>query len=399
MMLVVYLPVSAYANGLSCSTGIVVPCLLNGALIGRIFGLLVTDICGISPDDPYTEWIDPGAFALIGSAAFFSGVARITMALTVIITEISDDSNFILPIMISIVIAKWTADSTGNHPIYHALQGLKGLPVLASNPHTHAPLASFSAIQVATDKVITMPLEISVRKLAEILRTTKHNAYPCTMSSENGEIFVGLIRREHLIGLIQKEDAWYRKDNKAKARWHNISKYVTGKKLRGDQLAAQELLAFDRPEMLQNETENGMLIFKSVSGTNEKYFIDLKPYVDMSSHTVSEGFSLKATYVLFTSMGLRHLVIVDVFNRVRGIITRHNLLEENLNMCLHRGTMVHPAGMFEQLIRKSDKKCELNESQSPRVNPAEKFHEMVEQKRRDDEEEIDSSIRRMYQDD
>ena len=81
-MLFVYLPLSAYTNGIACSTGIVVPCLLNGALIGRIFGLLMTDMNGGVSDDETRQWIDPGAFALLGAASFFGGVARITVRTT-----------------------------------------------------------------------------------------------------------------------------------------------------------------------------------------------------------------------------------------------------------------------------------------------------------------------------
>jgi len=67
-MLLVYLPTSAYSNGIACSTGIVIPCLLNGALIGRIFGLLMTDLMGAPGNDPAWAWVDPGAFALLGAA-------------------------------------------------------------------------------------------------------------------------------------------------------------------------------------------------------------------------------------------------------------------------------------------------------------------------------------------
>ncbi len=35
----------------------------------------------------YWAWMDPGAFALIGAASFFGGVARLTLAVTVIMVS------------------------------------------------------------------------------------------------------------------------------------------------------------------------------------------------------------------------------------------------------------------------------------------------------------------------
>ena len=59
-----------------------------GGLYGRVIGRIITDMYGGIPRDPYWEWIDPGAFALIGSASFFGGVSRLTMSLTVIMVSI-----------------------------------------------------------------------------------------------------------------------------------------------------------------------------------------------------------------------------------------------------------------------------------------------------------------------
>ena len=39
----------------------------------------------------YWAWMDPGAFALLGSVSFFGGVTRLTMSLTVIMVEITND--------------------------------------------------------------------------------------------------------------------------------------------------------------------------------------------------------------------------------------------------------------------------------------------------------------------
>lgn len=59
-----------------------------GALYGRIIGLIMVDLFGIHLDNDYLSWMDPGAFALIGSASFFGGVSRLAPAITVIMVRI-----------------------------------------------------------------------------------------------------------------------------------------------------------------------------------------------------------------------------------------------------------------------------------------------------------------------
>ena len=59
-------------------------CRIVGAIYGRIVGRLMVSMFGIFAHAGYWEWMDPGAFALIGAASFFGGVTRLTMAVTVI---------------------------------------------------------------------------------------------------------------------------------------------------------------------------------------------------------------------------------------------------------------------------------------------------------------------------
>lgn len=46
--------------------------------------------------------------------------------------------------------------------------------------------------------------------------------------------------------------------------------------------------------------------------------------------------SLQRAYILFRNMGLRHLVVVDEHNRVRGIVTRKDLLGFKLDEAVGR---------------------------------------------------------------
>lgn len=47
--------------------------------------------------------------------------------------EITNDVQFLLPIMCAIMVAKWVGDFT-THPIYHALLELKCIPFLDAEP-------------------------------------------------------------------------------------------------------------------------------------------------------------------------------------------------------------------------------------------------------------------------
>ena len=62
--------------GCKVPSGIIIPALDAGAFFGRLVGQLVTTI-------------SPGIFAMVGAAAFLSGVSRMTISLCVIMFEVS----------------------------------------------------------------------------------------------------------------------------------------------------------------------------------------------------------------------------------------------------------------------------------------------------------------------
>ena len=92
--------------------------------------------------------MDPGAFALLGSVSFFGGVTRLTMSLTVIMVEITNDIHQLLLIMITIMVAKWTGDFL-SHPMYHALLEFKCIPGDEPLP-AEPPPAAFAVGLVAS---------------------------------------------------------------------------------------------------------------------------------------------------------------------------------------------------------------------------------------------------------
>ena len=63
--------------------------------------------------------------------------------------------------------------------------------------------------------------------------------------------------------------------------------------------------------------------------------------MNRSALHIEEDFSLHRTYIVFRTLGLRHLTVTDMANRVVGIISRKDLmgfsLEERLEQRKRRG--------------------------------------------------------------
>lgn len=62
--------------------------------------------------------------------------------------------------------------------------------------------------------------------------------------------------------------------------------------------------------------------------------MDLRPYCDTAPYTVYEAASVPRAYRLFRTVGMRHLLVLNSLNELVGIITRDELLEENIDEAL-----------------------------------------------------------------
>ena len=54
------------------------------------------------------------------------------------------------------------------------------------------------------------------------------------------------------------------------------------------------------------------------------------PFINISAPKVDENYSLLRTHTLFRTMGLRHLIVIDIYNKVVGIITRKDIMQFNV---------------------------------------------------------------------
>jgi chloride channel 7 len=81
--------------------------------------------------------------------------------------------------------------------------------------------------------------------------------------------------------------------------------------------------------------------------------------VNRSAPHIEEDFALHRTYIIFRTMGLRHLTVVDIANRVVGLISRKDLmgfnLEEKLEQRKRRGFSLE--GGIQKLLPSEQADC------------------------------------------
>ena len=306
VVLGLYFLFSCWSAGTNISSGLMVPMILIGALYGRLLGRACVDMFGVLQDG-YWDWLDPGAFALLGAVSFMGGVTRLTMSLAVIMVEITNDIQFLILIIVTIMFAKWTGDIF-THSLYHALMEHKHIPYLPE----HAPQLGGAwrggVRQVMSAPVVTVRDTEHLATLATLLRTTRHGGFPVTNEAQQ---FVGLITRLELMVILCKAvNTRLLLDNQGAGVLEPNAEYSDIAAMRGHYLADP---ALHRGVLDQVERAGGGLQLR------------LSRYINTSALAVPDTCSLQRTYTLVRVLGLRHLTVVDTQARVRGVVTRGDL--------------------------------------------------------------------------
>ncbi|KAK3604540.1 hypothetical protein CHS0354_000361 [Potamilus streckersoni] len=340
-----YFLMICWASGTAVACGTLVPMLLIGSLYGRIIGITMTSMFGIHSEDyGYWAWLDPGAFALIGAASFFGGVTRLTLAVTVIMMELTNDVQVLLPVMVSVMVAKWVGDLV-THPVYHAQMEVKCIPFLDQDPKVSVGgklvnLENYSARDVMASPVITIQTKELVQVLSNLLLNTTHGGFPVVMKGNGDEeYFYGLITRLELTVLLMHENLFVTLDEESlgdndqeESQWLDF-----------DQLNIQKLH--------DPQAATDMLNKYLLDSNYRDLAINLKPYINQSALSIPGKFSLYRTYIIFRTLGLRHLVVVDNKNHITGIITRKDLMgfnmEEKLEAAQERMLRMRRVGRIE----------------------------------------------------
>lgn len=281
-----YFSLACWTFGLAIPSGLFVPSLITGGAVGRLVGNLVA---GWFP----SLSVNPGTFALIGAASVLGGKTRMTISLTVILLEATNDVTYGLPLMVTLMCSKWIGDWF-NPGIYDIHIELKEIPLLEWEPDPI--LRKYKAHHVMASPVVTFSRIDRVSSIFWALNHTSHNGFPVL---DKQGLFCGLILRSQLLTLL-KEKAFTSRPEIPKRFYQKVS---------------LEDFSKDYPRFGD---------IRTVDLQPEEYdmFMDLRPYMSCNLFVVQQDASMMRVFRIFRSLGLRHLIVVNKNNHVVGMITR-----------------------------------------------------------------------------
>ncbi|CAE6438320.1 unnamed protein product [Rhizoctonia solani] len=317
--------------GIKLPAGIFIPTLGVGACFGRIVGLAVQHLHWTHPDLPLFDvckgdlyCVNPGVYAMVGAAATLSGVTRTTISLAVIMFELTSTMTYVIPVMLSVLVAKTVADalepkgiydlvieyvSTFNSRLFVADQILD---LFLDDPHAYRlsqlPYLDYKqeylwgALQVsdvADRKVETIVVdeENTVRALRDKLLVAVRDG-----NGDSG------------IPIVQREDAGYR-----------MVGYIGTSELEH----ALTILA-DTPDevckfhaVIPPQPDFGASSISSLYDTPGRLDpFDLTIYMDQAPLTVPAHAPLELVHQLFTKLGARYVIVTNMDGMYEGVIDK-----------------------------------------------------------------------------
>lgn len=368
VMLLVYFTGATLLAGTAIASGLFVPMLVIGCVIGRMVGLATVQLAakwtgpestGIFLAPSPWAWIDPGVFALFGAAGFMGGTTRLTMSLAVIMLEMSNDVRMLLPVLVTIGTAKVVADAM-TPALYHAQLALKAVPYLDEAPEAAVSLDLVPVSSLMASPVVSFPERVPAHQLRHTLRQTSHNGFPVVRNTGRGQVFVGLVTRQVVGALLRHHRNSPRgassgstptnsRQQHQPPSYGDISRQSPAPTWEQPFGSEQQLAVLQNKDSISGvvsaaassvSSEDGHLHSESESEGAD--VIDLRPYMNTSAISVDECFSAERTYILLRTLGLRHITITDRFNCPQGMITRKDLLGFRLDEAARQYEMVQP---------------------------------------------------------
>eukprot|EP00930_Biecheleria_cincta_P016771 TRINITY_DN13529_c0_g1_i2.p1 TRINITY_DN13529_c0_g1~~TRINITY_DN13529_c0_g1_i2.p1 ORF type:complete len:884 (+),score=147.56 TRINITY_DN13529_c0_g1_i2:103-2754(+) len=301
LFLVLFFMAAAITAGSAIPSGLLMPQMVIGGLIGRLGALLVIEMqknMNLSQSEGTSMWasqflpffsaaggplpaqallspdtagyLDPGIAAIVGAAAFLGGSGRVTLFTTVMMVEITGDPIMIFPVGFATIFAVIVGNRI-NHGLYHALIDVQSVPYL---PDTWQGQDLPPGIKVKDMMPPNSPIVVNETGGRRAIQKAFDEADKFGPAIKKLITHFPLVnRREAVVGMVSR-----------------------------------------------CELEN-LMEAKDEIGSS-----DIQKIADMYPLTVRAEFPLQMAYQLFKSMDMKNLIVVDENHKPISVITRFAFL-------------------------------------------------------------------------
>ncbi|KAI5966021.1 GEF2 [Candida theae] len=232
---------TAYTFGIDLPGGVLMPSLVLGATTGRLLGI-VTQVLqsrfnweSLSTCTEKSCVVSPSSYAVIGAAAFMTGITKLTMCVVVIMFEMTGAVSYVLPIMCGVVTSKFVNDWLTPSNIYDTwLQnnfnrrgqgffstdgsatgminegkgtGIVSFSNLTSTIKSKLPDVTVQALMVPLEQVKCLCLvnehsPYTAESLWDFVNDDTHEGYPIIINYSN-PVYIGYVTKLELVSKLQ----------------------------------------------------------------------------------------------------------------------------------------------------------------------------------------------------
>ncbi|KAJ1956113.1 hypothetical protein EC988_001521 [Linderina pennispora] len=278
---------TAVASGLAVPAGMLMPSMGAGASVGRAMGMAVQAMQENHPQwrvfaacNPDVPCVTPGVYALVGAAAMLAATTRMTVTVVVIMFELTGALIYVLPIMLSVTVARWTADAFGKAGFFEAIIRLNGYPFLGMEQEGVLHGNASEAMVRASEMQVLEAGSETLEGIQEMLACQMFSGFP-VVRSRRSMALVGYIARSDLAMVVERAQ-------------------------RSGNFLPTSLCCFAR--MPDGEPA-----------------VDMRPWVDQAPMTIHYSMDINDVAEIFRQLGVRY-VLVAHHSVLLGIITKKDIL-------------------------------------------------------------------------
>jgi len=173
------------------SGGVFAPGLVIGGMLGGVLWSVLHGFPAITPQSPST-------FVIVGMMALFGGIAKVPMAVILMVSEMTMDYSLLIPSMLTCSIAYFI---TGNNYIYEMQVDARAQSPAHQHEYSVLLLKSLKVKDAMMKNVRTAKLQSTVDEVADMLKSEEIHALPV---ADDGKL-MGIVAKRDIIDAIFDE--------------------------------------------------------------------------------------------------------------------------------------------------------------------------------------------------